>query len=88
MRWGESVRYETSLGLGPLDRLDDSDNGIYWVGGNWELRRRSVAEYAQGGLTVADLSPRQKGVYDTILAQIEELTEHAQKWKPDTKGGR
>jgi len=53
------VTGETSIGVGPLDKLDTDnyDNGLYWIGDDWEVTKR---DHARGdpAKTVATLNKR------------------------------
>lgn len=54
-----------SVGLGLVDYLDASDNGVYYVEGDFAVARRSV----EGPCSVAELDSRQTAMYAGILAE-------------------
>jgi hypothetical protein len=50
----------TSVGIGQAGHMDDSDNGIYVVGGDFEIKSRQYG----GPKTVEDLSSRELEKYE------------------------
>lgn len=57
---------DTGMGAGPITHMDDGDNGIYEVGNDWKIERRSRA----GVMTLADLDPAELTDYENSLADL------------------
>lgn len=58
----------TSLGFGRVGHLDDSDNGTYFIGGDFEIVERTH----KGAKTVDELDDGERKKYEEIKASIIE----------------
>lgn len=61
---------ECSIGVGPLSSLDCSngDNGLYWIGGNWEITKREHSNSLVR--TVEQLSDAQREKYESMVTEL------------------
>lgn len=66
----DSPRELTSMGVGPLTTLDTDnyDNGLYIIGGDWNITERHYTD--DRTMTEADFDDRQITVYNNIQTDI------------------
>jgi hypothetical protein len=66
----------TSIGIGSANRLDDSDNGKYFVGGDFKIERRQCRYKTLVDASVTDvggLTTEARERYESILTACLEL---------------
>ena len=71
--FSEDGTYDTSLGVGVLADLDvHGDNGVYYVGDEWEISRREHTHDLTR--TVGQLAEHDRKKYNDIVEGLAELT--------------